>query len=111
MDHGNLCLVSIKLRVYSFRILCLEYDDSLFLAKYLERVSKGKRLLKDRHNRTRVVVSGDAVDRQRIAFRTLMDQHQLAARLPLIFVPAKLHGQRDGLHRRLTRGQTIARGV
>jgi hypothetical protein len=62
-------------------------------------------------NGLRIVIGRNAIDGQGFAFDALMDQHQLAARFTLILVPALFHSQPAGLHRRLTRGQTIARNI
>jgi hypothetical protein len=64
--------------------------------------------MKDGHDGFRVIIGSNAINRQCFARHTFMDQHQLTARVALIFVPALLHGQSDGLHRRLARGQTVS---
>jgi hypothetical protein len=72
---------------------------------------KRKRLLKDGQYRSRVIIRGYAVDREDSALRTLVDQHQLAARFTSIFVSAHLHRQANRFHWRFARRQTIARSV
>jgi len=77
----------------------------------MEFVAMCKRFLENRNNRFSIIIGGNAVDGQSFAFNASMDQHQLASRFTLILVPALLHGQPDGFHRRLARGQTVTGGV
>ncbi len=103
--HGrDDCLMSIKLCLYDFGMGSIQNGDPMLLAHYLSLMIERKGFPKNRQDGLRVVVGSDAIDGQDLAFDTLMDQHQLAARLAPVFVPAWLHGQPDGLHRRLAGG-------
>lgn len=74
------------------------------------RVNTGfKRGLKDCHDARRVVICSNAIHGERAAL-TLMDEHQLAAPIQPVLVPAMFHGQPDGLHLPLARTQTVTRG-
>ena len=55
-----------------------------------------------------IVVSRNAVNGQRSAVHTLVDEHQLAARLAPVLVPARFEGQPNGPHLSLAGGQAIA---
>jgi hypothetical protein len=68
----------------------------------------GKRFIKHRQHGRRIVIRGDTVDGQSLAFCTFVDQHELTPRLSLVLIPASFHGQSDRFHRRLAGGQAIA---
>jgi len=74
----------------------------------MDLMTRHKGSLKDSHHSLRVVVGSNAIDGQGFAFDTFMDQHQFASEFTLIFVPALLHGQPNGFHRRLTRRQAVS---
>jgi len=99
-----------KLKVYDLDILCLKHNDPISLASCADLITRQKGFAKDLHNGFRVIVSCDAIDRERFAFDAFMNQHQLASRIKPVLVPAPLHGQPDGLHLSLAGGQTVARG-
>jgi hypothetical protein len=80
-------------------------------AALVKPMAEGRRGPEDLLDGPRVVVGCDAIYGQGIAAGAFVDQHQLASRFALIFVPASFHGQPDGFHRRLARGQTVSRGI
>ncbi len=82
----------------------------MLLAKRVYLTTWCKGIIEHCHDRFRVIVSGNAVDGEGLAFEAFMDQHQLAARLGPVLVPARLHRQADGLHRCLASRQAIAGG-
>jgi hypothetical protein len=88
--------------MYNLGILCGQNNNSLFFASCSIPPIRGKGFLENSPYHSGVIVCCDAIDGKSLAFHTFMDQHQLAARVTLVFIPALLHGQPDWFHWRLT---------
>src|SRR5829696_4750531 len=95
--HGYFGRPPIELGRDKFCVLCTQDHDPMALTQGMKLMTKPKRFLENRHDRSRVIICRDAVDGKRFTSSTFMHQHQLATRFTLILVPALLHRQPDGL--------------
>jgi hypothetical protein len=100
----NFYSMPVELGIHSCCIPCIQNRNPILLAESPRLLTERQGLLKDGNDRFRVIVCRDAINRQSPTFQAFMDQHQLAALIQPILIPAMFHSQPDGFHLSLAGG-------